>query len=460
MADQNSDEEPGRRRSPRTVKLRKRAELLVKPSDDRPVFGVRISGFFLLCIALFLFRFNTAHWHGDDAQYPDRPDPYISHPAWLLSDKNWHYYVLTFSTTSVMWYINFVSTPSFLSLRPAWSYISLLLLCKKLYDFYNFGRLLYLIDFCYFANFSFAYALWNVPMKVAEHFDEGTSSYSSHTDRPKGLKGAADKVKKTVDKVEKKIKMKFSKEFPVIAKAIFCVMNGPVGGGTFMLGTALAFHHPDAFSSFWLHVVPMWFTYALRWRYYPMLLKKNYPDLFEDIGDWRKRDTYIAALKYFYLPWVVAHALFLIVHPYTPLAKYETLFDWVCYGGLPEVRTDPFWTWVGKVLAYCLAHFVLSSQGLAAAALSFKYQLVHFVWICCVFFNCAYGGFKFYEDTVNPPTDVDLSGTMSPLDGIKRSALAWCFLIPAYIYCAYFPERSTIARSDVKRRKEEGKKRD
>lgn len=189
-------------------------------------------------------------------------------------------------------------------------------------------------------------------------------------------------------------------------------------------------------------------------------LIKNYPDLFEDMGDWRKRDTYIAALKYFYLPWVIAHAVFLIIHPYTPLAKYETLFDWVCYGGLPKVRTDPFFTWVKKVLAYCLAHFILSSQGLAAAALSFKYQLVHFVWICCVFFNCAYFGFKFYEDTVNPPTDVDLSGAMSPLDGIKRCGFAWACVIPAYLYCRAYPELSTISRSEVKRRKAEGKKED
>ncbi|GMI06376.1 hypothetical protein TrLO_g3726 [Triparma laevis f. longispina] len=444
------------KRPPKDVKLRKRAELLVKPSADRPVFAFRISTFFLLCIVLILLRYNTSHFGGSSADYPDRPDPYISHPAWLLSSSNWHYYFATLSITSTMWYMNFVSTPSFFTLRPAWSYISLLLLFKKLYDFYNFGRLLYLIDFCYFANFSFAYALWNVPMKVAEHFDEEPAEEPE----AKGLKGAAEKVKKTVDKVENQLKRKFGKEFPVIAKAIFCVMNGPVGGGTFMLGTALAFHHPDAFSSFWLHVVPMWFTYALRWRFYPRLLEKNYPDLFEDMGDWRKRDTYIAALKYFYLPWVIAHAVFLIIHPYTPLAKYETLFDWVCYGGLPKVRTDPFFTWVKKVLAYCLAHFVLSSQGLAAAALSFKYQLVHFVWICCVFFNCAYFGFKFYEDTVNPPTDVDLSGAMSPLDGIKRCGFAWACVIPAYLYCRAYPELSTISRSEVKRRKAEGKKED
>ena len=70
-----------------------------------------------------------------------------------------------------------------------------------------------------------------------------------------------------------------------------------------------------------------------------------------------------------------SHAVFLIVHPYTPLAKYETLFDWVVYGGLPEERSDSLTTWTGKVLAYCAAHFCLSSQGMIAATLAFKYQV-------------------------------------------------------------------------------------
>ena len=135
------------------------------------------------------------------------------------------------------------------------------------------------------------------------------TSYDSDSERPRGLKrkvvNAADAASRRIKKAERKMKALYGREFPGLAKAIFCVMNGPVGGGTFMLGTALAFHHPDAFSSFWLHVVPMWFTYALRWRFYPRLLEKNYPDLFQSMDGWLKRDTYRAALKYFYLPWVV-----------------------------------------------------------------------------------------------------------------------------------------------------------
>lgn len=241
-------------------------------------------------------------------------------------------------------------------------------------------------------------------------------------------------------------------------QAIFCTMNGPVGGGTFMLGTALVFHHPDSFASFWLHVVPMWFTYGLRWYKYPRLLQNHYPEMFASLDSWSVRDTIWSGVKYCYLPWVLAHAAFLVAHPYTPLAKYETLFDWVVYGRLPEVRNDPFFTWVAKVFAYCLAHFVLSAQGLVAASIAFKYQLVHFVWIGCVFVNCAYSGFTFYERTINPPADLDVSGELSHLDGLKRMVVAWAFLIPSYIYCKRYPEKSTIERSDIKRRNEERKR--
>ena len=82
-------------------------------------------------------------------------------------------------------------------------------------------------------------------------------------------------------------------------------------------------------------------------------------------------------------------------------------------------------------------------------------QLVHFVWILCVFLNCAYMGFKFYENTVNPPQGLDISGEMSPIEGLKRCGLAWVCMIPAYLYCKSFPEKSLVTRSDMKRRKEE-----
>ena len=147
----------------------------------------------------------------------------------------------------------------------------------------------------------------------------------------------------------------------------------------------------------------------------------------------------------------------MIIHPFTPLAKYETLFDWVAHGGIPETRDDPLLTWAGKVLLYCCAHFVMSMQGIVASALAFKYQLVHFVWILCVLFNCTYSGFWFYENTIHPPEGLDVSGAITLTDGLKRSACAWALMIPAYIYCKRNPTKAPINRSEVKKRKHEEK---
>ena len=418
-----------------------RGKRLVQPSINRPIYSARIATFLLALLVITAFRYNQNRLLSsndnntkDDDEHAHRPDPFASHPYWLLASHNWHWYLLTMTATSFMFYISFITEPSFLTIRAIWTTISGLLLLKKVYDFYQFARLLYLFDFCYYANACFTIALWNVPVG-----DNGTRSKKKH------LKG--DSSKHDDDK------------FPEYAKAVFCVMNGPVAGGTFMLGTALIFHHLDAFSSFWLHVVPMWITYSMRWHKYPRLLAAKYPHLHVSLVDWRKRDTFWSGVRMLYLPWVVLHALFLILHPYTPFAKYETLYDWVMYGGVPTSRDTSFWLWTGQVVGYCVAHFILSAQGLLAAALAFKYQLVHVVWICCVLINCVYSGYTFYENTINPPSGGNNGDAPSAFQGLQRCAMAWIFAIaPAYWYCRTYPEHTTIQKADIAKRKSESKK--
>ena len=107
----------------------------MKPSADRPVYGIRLYGFLLFLVVVALLRYHNFSGYVDESIFPSaseqKIDPYISHPAWLLSKTNWHYYAATIILTVAMWYINFVSTPSFLSLRPIWSTVSSILLCKK-----------------------------------------------------------------------------------------------------------------------------------------------------------------------------------------------------------------------------------------------------------------------------------------------------------------------------------------
>jgi len=152
-----------------------------------------------------------------------------------------------------------------------------------------------------------------------------------------------------------------------------------------------------------------------RFPRYPKLLEHKYPELSASLEMWRKRDSLWDALKYSYLPWVFSHFVILSVHPFSPLAKYETLFDWVA-GADPNERNEPALQWIGKVALYCGVHFVLAMQGMMAAALSFKYQLVHFVWILCVFFSVSFSGWKFYEVAIDPRPGDDLTGSPSVSD--------------------------------------------
>ena len=194
-------------------------------------------------------------------------DPYIPHPDWLLNSTNWAYYVGLSLLTLVLFYGSFVSSPSYESIRWGWTLISVGLYAKKTYDFYRFDRLLYYIDYCYFANVCFGFAMWSVPSRGGK---EGK----------KWLQGLVAEH-----------------TFPFYARAVFTSVNGPVGGGCFMLGTALAVHNIDVYFSFWLHVVPMWITYALRWRLYPKLLEVKYPEMSKALEGWKKRETVFVAIK-------------------------------------------------------------------------------------------------------------------------------------------------------------------
>ena len=220
-------------------------------------------------------------------------DPFTPSATWLLSTQTISTYFIFISLTLVIFWVCFISTPSFKALRLLWTTISVALLAKKIADLYEAERLLYFIDFCYYANFIFGYYLWQVPL---------------HTTSPK-----------------------FDPTFPETATALFLALNGPVAGGCFMLSTSLVFHNADAWSSFWLHVTPAYLSYALRWRWFPKMLEKVFdlPQHSEDNIFGKKRMLVYNSVKKIYVPWVVCHCLFLVALPYIPVLRdYETLFDW------------------------------------------------------------------------------------------------------------------------------------
>mmetsp|Transcript_123852 Transcript_123852/g.246432 ORF Transcript_123852/g.246432 Transcript_123852/m.246432 type:complete len:387 (+) Transcript_123852:48-1208(+) len=161
-------------------------------------------------------------------------------------------------------------------------------------------------------------------------------------------------------------------------EALFMVLNGPVAGSTFLLGTQLAVHHPEAFMSFFLHAAPMWMTFPIRWQ-----VRKHAWDAQLD------KITFCSLIKAgmlrLYLPWCGLYAAFLAVQPWIPLvSNMITLYDYNVNGGKPLHRDWPFWKWTLAAWAYCLAHLIAAFLGMVFAALCFRYKPVHVVFSACI----------------------------------------------------------------------------
>ena len=422
---------------------------LVAVSEHRTAYAFRLLSLFVVCICFFVLKYRsdfslrsiTPKTLWDSLTKAETInlldfDPFTPNATWLLTTQTLSTYFIFITLTLLIFWVSFISTPSFKALRLLWTTISIALLIKKIADLYEAERLLYFVDFCYYANFVFGYYLWNVPFHPqSKKFDEG---------------------------------------FPEVAQALFITLNGPVAGGCFMLSTSLVFHNADAWSSFWLHVTPAFLTYALRWRWFPKMLHFVYDRDEGEENNFKKHRLIWDSVKKIYIPWVVAHCLFLLALPYIPvLREYETLFDWVTSGAKPEVRDEPFPTWARKVIVYCLSHLALALSGMTAAAFAFRYQLVHFVWLAAISTSCMFSGFLFYErSSLNKKGMTEDSDLLQMLDhflggggdaflaGVKRCGFAWFCVILAYGFCVVFPERKEMKKSLIKAKKGVGKSRE
>jgi len=201
-----------------------------------------------------------------------------------------------------------------------------------------------------------------------------------------------------------------------------------VGGATFLLRTPMLIHHPEAFESFFLHVVPMWASFSLRWNWGETLFSSSSSSRLPST----LQIVYLGFTKV-YLPWVLFYGTFLSLQPYLPYVNdMETLFDWYAYGGKPDVRDDPWHLWLIKVWAYCSIHGIMATQGLLAAALSFRSQRVHMVWIICVIIGCMSTGISFYKASLVDNMEVNPENKL--LTGFRDCGIAWICVLCAYLY--------------------------
>ena len=102
-------------------KTREETQKTMHRSKSRPVGSYRLFLFLSICLAIACVRYSLSGL-GDDYDWSifdniATPDPYIPNPAWLLNSNNRHYYVGLSLLTSLLWYISFVSSPSFHTIR-------------------------------------------------------------------------------------------------------------------------------------------------------------------------------------------------------------------------------------------------------------------------------------------------------------------------------------------------------
>lgn len=279
--------------------------------------------------------------------------------------------------------ISFIpSLATFGDIRGAFTLLSVQLLMYRLIYYADHQWLLYFLDFCYWVHYWCLWALWGEGLGTAGHPNN-------------------------------------------FAIAMFASSVGPVGGAAFMLQTPLTLHHPEAFETFNLHVVPMWIAYCVRWRWGAVVLTETVPV---------SRVIWLGFSK-IYVPWALLYLAFLTVKPYTPLAKYSTLFDWYVYGNTAKPAVSPpFFSWAWKPAAYIFIHMLLSLEGYAAAALSFQYQLVNQVWLFMVFLGTCKCGYLFYYKSAHP----EYHEGNKIVAGLRDSCIAWAVVLPTYLYCNHF----------------------
>mmetsp|Transcript_15487 Transcript_15487/g.48055 ORF Transcript_15487/g.48055 Transcript_15487/m.48055 type:complete len:409 (+) Transcript_15487:184-1410(+) len=313
--------------------------------------------------------------------------PWDPHPKWSAAPAastrsgvypGWRFFALLLVGLVVV-----IFEGSFETVRLFYTTCSLSLMAYRLKYYADRGLLLYALDFCYWVHFVGLAALW-------------------FADLPSDWATAA------------------------LVSAV-----GPVGGAVFMLQSPLLLHHPEAFEGFFLHVVPCWVAYVVRWRVMPSLAPELLPvGATIGLGFWKV-----------YVPWGISHLLFLLVKPYTPLAKYEMLFDWyvgsVASGDNSSARGkgakahDSFLSYAWKPTAYIAVHALLSLEGYAAAALSLRREACFLAWVSLIFALNIKTAFDFYR----AGTDPDYSPGNKFVNGLRDSALSWCVILPLFLWC-------------------------
>jgi len=163
--------------------------------------------------------------------------------------------------------------------------------------------------------------------------------------------------------------------------AMFACINGPVAGSTFLLAIKLEVDSPEAFESFYLHVVGMLLSIKMREFIIADGPEHRLHLPSEDYQVWKIIKTCHTKM---YLRWLIPYGIFLSLQPFLkPFDSMLTLFDYNVHAGKP-LRDMAYWMWLLEVWGYLAAHALMATIGMAAAAFSFDFVQVHYLYTVIV----------------------------------------------------------------------------
>ena len=174
-------------------------------------------------------------------------------------------------------------------------------------------------------------------------------------------------------------------------QVLFMIANGPLAWSVPLFRNSLVLHSFPHMISLFIHFSPMALTYCLRWHSSPFTTQGDISPSMLDLVS--------LALRRFYIWWVVLYyfVVFVLLHNRTQRKGYITLFSWYTSRGTAsrvlEGISGNHWV---KKFVYILAHYTFGMLSMVWAAVLYRYQALHLVFMVGIALVATWNGAGFY----------------------------------------------------------------